>query len=210
MPYNPKIHDRRSIRLKGYDYSHAGAYFITICIQDRKRLFGIIGNDEMVLNEFGMIAYQQWEKLAERFTNMELDVFQIMPNHMHGIIMLTDTVGATLALAHDDMVAPDDNTHAQNDTITDENSVTDETGAGPSPAPAKPKTVGDIVGAYKSLVANDCLEIFKQNHPGKMMGKLWQRNYYENIIRDEQSYQRISEYIINNPKNWKDDKFCND
>jgi putative transposase len=187
MPYNKNIHHRRSIRLKGYDYSQAGLYFITICVQDRKCLFGEIENGEMVLNEFGMIAYQQWEKLPERFTNMESDVFQIMPNHMHGIIMLTDTVGATLA------VAPDNNP------------VADETGAGASPAPTK--TVGDIVGAYKSLVANDCLETFKQNHPGKIMGKLWQRNYYEHIIRDEQSYQRISDYIINNPKNWNNDKF---
>ena len=79
--------------------------------------------------------------------------------------------------------------------------------AGASPAPTNTKTVGDIVVAYKSLVANDCLEIFKQKYPGEMMGKLWQRNYYEHIIRDERSYQRISEYIINNPKNWKDDKF---
>lgn len=184
--YNPNIHHRRSIRLKGYDYSQAGLYFITICVQGRKCLFGIIENDEMVLNEFGMIAYQQWQKLPERFTNMELDVFQIMPNHMHGIIMLTEFVGAGF-------------TPVQNDA--------DETRAGASPAPAKPKTVGDIVGAYKSLVANDCLEIFKQKNPGEISGKLWQRNFYEHIIRDEQSYHRISEYIINNPNNWRNHKF---
>ena len=158
--------NRRSIRLKGYDYSQAGLYFITICVQDRKCLFGKIGNGEMILNEYGIVAHQQWQQLPERFTNMELDVFQIMPNHMHGIIMLTDT-----------------NT----------------------------KTVGDIVGAYKSLVANDCLKILKQKwagvNPAPTMGKLWQRNYWEHIIRDEQSYQRISDYIINNPKNWTGDKF---
>jgi putative transposase len=236
MPYNPNIHHRRSIRLKGYDYSQAGLYFITICVQDRKCLFGeIVGagftpapNDratEMVaptmqLNDFGTIAHQQWQKLPERFTNMELDVFQIMPNHMHGIIMLTDTVGATLAVAPDndavapynntpadnDAVAPDNNTHTENDVVAPDDSVV-VIGAGASPAPMYTKTIGDIVGAYKSLVANDCLKIFKQNHPGKMMGKLWQRNYWENIIRDEPAYQRISAYIINNPKNWKDDKF---
>ena len=198
MPYNPNIHHRRSIRLKGYDYSQAGLYFITICVQDRKCLFGEIVDSEMILNEFGMIAHQQWEKLPERFTNMLLDVFQIMPNHMHGIIMLPDTVGATLA------VAPDD-THTENDAVGPDDSVA--IGAGASPAPTNTKTIGDIVGAYKSLVANDCLKIFKQNHPGKMMGKLWQRNYWEHIIRDEQSCQRISDYIINNPKNWKNDKF---
>lgn len=201
MPYNPKIHHRRSIRLKGYDYSQAGLYFITICVHGRKCLFGKIVDNEMVLNDFGTIAYQQWEKLSERFTNMELDVFQIMPNHMHGIIVLNDFVGATLAVAPNDGVAP-------NNTVTDNNSVADAKGAGASPAPTtKPKNVGDIVGAYKSLVANECLEIYKTKN--EMMGKLWQRNYHEHIIRDEQSYQRISEYIINNPKNWKADKFHN-
>ncbi|MEO6869698.1 MAG: hypothetical protein ABI168_08640, partial [Ginsengibacter sp.] len=68
-------------------------------------------------------------------------------------------------------------------------------------------TICDMIGAYKSLVANECLEIFKNKNPGIFMGKLWQRNYYEHIIRNESSYKRISEYIINNPNNWKDDKF---
>jgi len=201
MGYNPNIHHRKSIRLKGYDYSQAGLYFITICVQDRKCLFGKIENDEMILNDAGKIADEQWGKLPERFTNMELDVFQIMPNHMHGIILLND-VGATLAVAHDD------------------NAVGNGKRATARVAPTK--TVGDIAGAYKSLVANECLEIFKQKwagvnpqkwagaSPAPTMGKLWQRNYHEHIIRDEQSWQRISEYIINNPKNWKGDKFYNE
>lgn len=207
MTYNPKIHHRRSIRLKGYDYSKAGLYFITICVHDRKCLFGkIVGagftparftpaqNDgfaknnvevQMELNEFGKIAYNHWEKLPERFSNFELDVFQIMPNHMHGIILLNESaVRATLA------VAPNDER------------------AGASPAPTS-TTIGDIVGAYKSLVANDCLEQFKLNRPNEMMGKLWQRNFHEHIIRDEQSYQRIADYIIDNPAKWKEDKFYN-
>lgn len=195
---NTNIRRRRSIRLKGYDYSQAGLYFITICVQDRKCLFGKIETNEMMLNDFGIVANEQWEKLAERFTNFELDVYQIMPNHMHGIILLTENVGAGLA-------------SAQNENITDDKR------AGVNPAPTN-KTIGDIVGAYKSLVANACLEIHKRYWTGMnpattkipMMGKLWQRNYYENIIRDEQSYQHISEYIINNPKNWKGDKFHND
>lgn len=123
-----------------------------------------------------------------------------MPNHIHGIIILTDVVGATLAVAHD--------AHAQNNAVdNDDNSVADERGTRASPAPTNTKTIGDIVGTYKSLVANACLEIFKQKYQGKIMGKLWQRNYYEHIIRNEQSYQRISKYIINNPKNWNKDKF---
>lgn len=91
--YNPNIHHRKSIRLKGYDYSQAGLYFITICVYNRQCLFGEIVNDEMVLNDFGNIAHRHWEKLSERFPNFELDVFQIMPNHMHGIILLTNPAG---------------------------------------------------------------------------------------------------------------------
>ena len=136
----------------------------------------------MKLNENGQIAYNEWLKLSERFPNFELDVFQIMPNHMHGIILLND-VGATLSVT-------------QNDAIND-----GDIRAGASPAP----TVGDIVGAYKSLVTNACLEIYKSKN--ELMGKLWQRNYHEHIIRDEQSYITISDYIINNPTKWAEDKF---
>jgi putative transposase len=184
MKYNPQIHHRRSIRLKGYDYSQAGAYFITICCQDRECRFGKIENDEMILNEYGTIAYNEWNKLSDRFSNFELDVFQIMPNHMHGIIVLNEPVRATLAVAPNKEMNGND--------------------SGASPAPTN-KTVGDIVGAYKSLVANGCLDIYKMKN--KTMGKLWQRNYHEHIISNEQSYQTISNYIINNPSKWKDDKF---
>jgi len=206
MKYDPNIHHRRSIRLKGYDYSQAGVYFITICCNDRICRFGKIVENEMVLNEFGQIAYGEWIKLSDRFTNFDLDVFQIMPNHMHGIILLNH-VGATLAVAQNHAtlaVAPNDANDAvtQNDHITQNNAVA-HIRAGASPAP----TVGDIMGAYKSLVANGCLDIY--NTKNETMGKLWQRNYHEHIIRDEQSYQTISNYIINNPAKWNDDKFYN-
>ena len=152
--------------------------------------FGKIENNEMVLNEMGNIAYNEWIKLTERFPNFELDVFQIMPNHMHGIIVLNDTpVRATLAVAQNEI---------------DKSNEIDLIGVGAGLAPA-PTAVGDIVGAYKSLVANGCLDIYKSKN--EIMGKLWQRNYYEHIIRNEQSYQTISEYIINNPAKWENDKF---
>lgn len=94
MKYNPLTHHRRSIiRLKDYDYSKAGAYFITICCEDRLHRFGKVSDDGMILNELGTIAYDEWINLAHRFSNFELDVFQIMPNHMHGIIVLSH-VGA--------------------------------------------------------------------------------------------------------------------
>jgi putative transposase len=195
--YNPNIHHRRSIRLKGYDYSQAGLYFVTICCQDRICRFGEIKNGEMFLNEYGEIAYNEWIKLTERFTNFELDVFQIMPNHMHGIIAL---VGAGFTPALDNDGQPE---IGQNDGPSE---IGNDVGQPDIRATARvdPK-VSDIMGAYKSLVANGCLGIYKSKN--EIMGKLWQRNYWEHIIRDEQSYQRISEYIINNPAKWADDKF---
>ncbi|WP_343523127.1 transposase [Pedobacter sp.] len=177
MKYNPLIHNRRSIRLKGYDYSKAGAYFITICCEDRLHRFGKIVDDKMILNESGKIAYNEWISLSDRFSNFELDVFQIMPNHMHGIIILSD-VGATLAVAKEE-----------------DNRAT---------ARVAP-TIANIIGAYKSIVSNACLQLFKSHN--KIMGKLWQRNYYEHIIRNERAYQNISNYIINNPSKWDKDKF---
>ena len=281
--YNPQIHHRRSIRLKGYDYSQAGFYFVTICCEDRKQQFGTIGNKEMVLNEFGTVAYHEWAKLPERFTNFELDVFQIMPNHMHGIIAL---VGAGFTSAPNDNTnkpagegftsapnnntnkpagdavftsapnnntnkpagdavftsAPNNNTNkpgdslftsapndvqnagVENDHHPNDNAMPqtrqpqglplqvsgDDNGA-PARGATHSITIGDIVGAYKSLVANECLKIWKlqwaEVNPVPHMGKLWQRNYYEHIIRNEKSYQTISNYIINNPNKWKDDKF---
>jgi putative transposase len=200
MKYDPRIHHRRSIRLKGYDYTQAGAYFITICTNDMKCIFGTVENEEMILNEFGEIAYNEWSKLPQRFTNSELDVFQVMPNHLHGIIILNtirSTVGATLA------VAPIDERATVKVAPTGEGTVkvapTDEENMKVAP------TVGDIVGAYKSIVSNEMLKIFKERN--KTMGKLWQRNYYEHIIRNELAYQNISNYIISNPAKWDGDKF---
>lgn len=266
MSYNPNLHHRRSIRLKGYDYLQAGAYFITICCHNRKCLFGEITVGAavgagaspaptalMTLNEFGQIAYNEWIKLTERFENFELDVFQIMPNHIHGIIVLNN-VGATLALTQNDgnnqtvigamgatLALTQNDGNNQTDigamdatlalTQNDENNQTDigavgttltvtqndgnnqtdigadivsNIRAGASPAPTN-ATVSDILGAYKSLVANGCLEIYKSKN--ETMGKLWQRNYHEHIIRNEQSYKTISNYIINNPAKWNVDKF---
>jgi putative transposase len=182
MKYNPLKHHRRSIRLKDYDYSTAGAYFITICCEDRIHRFGNIEGNAMILNQSGTIAYNEWINLADRFSNFELDVFQIMPNHIHGIIVLSDltTVGATLAVAQE------------------EQKVNMATARG---AP----TIANIVGAYKSIVSNACLQLFKSHN--KTMGRLWQRNYYEHIIRDDRAYQNISNYIINNPSKWNEDKF---
>lgn len=194
MNYDPKKHSRQSIRLKGYDYSKAGSYFITVCCENRENRFGKIENNEMILNEYGKIAFREWKKLGDRFIHFELDVFQIMPNHIHGIIGIKQYIDTELT----------------SDNFDIDHLVIGQPEKFPLEVDFKiiKKTVGDIVGAYKSLVSNKCLEIAKQNN--EVMGKLWQRNLFEHIIRDEKSYQNISDYIINNPSNWKDDKFFNE
>lgn len=239
MPYNPAIHNRKSIRLKSYDYSKAGAYFITICCQDRKRRFGKIENGEMILNELGKLAYNEWLKLPARFPTFELDVFQIMPNHMHGIIILinpdsnlnpnpksdpdSNPVRAGFTPAPNNPAAPNNNPspndqnenfpalddfQKENNNYRKNNDDRDDNHherATARVAPTVAPTVGDILGAYKSMVANKCLKIFKLRN--EKMGKIWQRNYYECIIWNERAYKNISAYIINNPKNWQEDTF---
>lgn len=171
--YNPNIHQRRSIRLKGYDYTQAGLYFITICCQDRICRFGTVENGEMILNEYGQIAHDEWMKTPQIRHHVELGEFIVMPNHIHGIIRL---------LGRGELHSPI------------------EKGVFDTPLRSPSQTVGAVVRGYKSSVT-------KQLGLMGFTEKLWQRNYYEHIIRNEQSHQAISEYIRNNPAKWHDDKF---
>ena len=185
MKYDPHKHQRRSIRLQGYDYSSRGAYFITICTQNRQCLFGEIDEGKMRLTPLGKIVKEQWNEIPSRFTGIAMDEFIVMPNHIHGIINI---VGAPLAGA---LIAD-----GQNDM-----------GAHAKGAPARgAPTVGTIIGAYKSLCVHHTLKWIKQNEPNRILGKLWQRNYYEHIIRDENELNRIRQYIIDNPEKWEMDR----
>jgi REP element-mobilizing transposase RayT len=174
--YDPRIHHRRSVRLRGYDYSKAGAYFVTICTNGRRCLFGEIWEREMYLNGFGQIAYDVWEQLPERWKHVELGAFQIMPNHMHGILVF-QPVDEAVDLSN------------------------------PKLQWANKPTLGQAIGAYCSIVSTQCLQYFKQNKAGEFLEKIWQRGFHEHIIRDMAAFDRISNYIINNPANWKNDKF---
>ena len=142
MSYTPSFHRRRSIRLKGYDYSHAGMYFVTICCHDMLFRFGKISDKKMVLNDFGKIAFDEWHKLPERYPRVILDVFQIMPNHIHGIIVL-ENVGAGLApaLNEHDVIVGATLVVAQNPMPVSNNT---KSRAGASLAP----TIAAIVGVY--------------------------------------------------------------
>lgn len=184
MIYNPQKHHRRSIRLKGYDYSQLGFYFITICVQNREHLFGHIENGKMVLNDAGRMVENEWLNIPQRFKNVVLHEYIVMPNHFHCIVEMVETkpVGATL------VVDPNKNGHPQGDAPTE-----------------NIPTVGDIVGAFKSITTVNYISSVKDNDWKPFHNKLWQRNYYEHIIRNEQAYQNISQYIISNPKNWDND-----
>ena len=184
MGYNPNIHHRRSIRLKGYDYSQEGLYFITMCVQNRECLFGEIDNDEMILNDAGKMVENEWLKLPNRFQNIQLHEYVVMPNHFHAIL---EIVGATLVVA-------------QNETVA-QNNIGQPQGIAPTG-----KTVGNMIGAFQSIVTVEYIRGVKQNNYKPFDGKLWQRNYWEHIIRNENDYQRIAQYIINNPENWNNDK----
>ncbi len=207
--YNPQIHHRRSIRLKGYDYSQAGLYFVTICVHNREYLFGEITDGKMILNDAGKIANHEWMKTPDIRTNVEMGEFIVMPNHIHGIIRLLGRgelhspnnetpIDNTGELHSPNNETPNDNTgelHSPNNETPNDN-----TGGCNSPLRGPSQTIGAIIRGYKSSVT-------KQLNLMDIGCVVWQRNYYEHIIRDEQSYQTISNYIINNPAKWAEDKF---
>jgi putative transposase len=182
MKYDPNKHQRRSIRLKNYDYSASGAYFVTICVQNRDRLFGNVFDNEMILNDAGQMIVTEWQTLPPRFPAIELDEFVVMPNHFHAILVI-NPVGAGLVPAPD-VPAPTENR------------------ATPRVAP----TLGDMVGAFKSITTHSYIQGVKQHGWPPFDRRLWQRNYWEHIIRNETSLHRIRQYIQDNPARWLDDQ----
>ncbi len=181
MSYSPHSHHRRSIRLKEYDYSQPGAYFVTICTHDRACLFGGVVDGEMRLNEFGEMVHECWQAIPDHFPHAMLDEFVIMPNHVHGIISIVD------AAIVDNVGA----THAS--PLKSASSL--------PPRGPKQKSIGAIVGSFKSAVTKRINEY--RNTPG---APVWQRNYYEHIIRNEESLNRIRQYIADNPARWTFDR----
>jgi putative transposase len=171
---------RRSLRLKGYDYAQAGAYFVTVCTQDRACLFGDVAGDTVCLNTAGQLAATLWSAMPTRFPEIELDAFVVMPNHVHGVIVLPDraeTVGAPLVGAHAD-------------------------DGGERAATRAAPTVGNVVGAFKSLFTVEYIQGVKEGRWPRFQGRVWQRNYYEHVIRDEPDLARVRRYIDENPLSW--------
>lgn len=213
--YDPQIHHRRSIRLKGYDYSKAGRYFVTICCHDRMCRFGRIENYEMILNDAGKMIDKWFLELPRKFPDVALGTHVVMPNHFHAIIINTgkypavignDPVGADLRVRPDNNgICPDINVRPDNEGICHDNEGVCHDIGGEHKGSPLPR----VVQWFKTMTTNDYIRGVKKSNWERFDGKLWQRNYYEHIIRDEKSYIAISNYIIGNPSTWVGDQFYN-
>jgi putative transposase len=181
--YDPAIHHRKSIRLRGYDYSRKGRYFVTLCCQGREQRFGKIENGVLILNDAGHMIEKWFNVLPGKFPDIALGASVIMPNHFHAIII--NTGSAIYPVGADLRVRPDNR------------QLGDHVG---SPLPR-------VIQWFKTMTTNEYIRGVKNLEWERFDGKLWQRDYYEHIIRDEKSYLAITNYIINNPANWKDDEY---
>ncbi|MBK5192084.1 MAG: hypothetical protein JJE07_02540 [Flavobacteriaceae bacterium] len=244
MVYNPSIHHRKSIRLKGYDYSQEGLYFITICVQNKKLLFGKIArpipihvgadpsvcpiypdNDQpipqdisfpnkptipsnndpqLTLNDAGKMIEKWFLKLENKFPDIKCDIFIVMPNHVHCIIVNNGAGNKNIARGNHINNDPNlDRPSINGETsILDESSIMGEHLGSPLGSP-----LGSVMQWFKTMSTNEYIRGVKTLDWERFDGKLWQRNYWEHIIRDEKSYTAIRKYIINNPRNWNVDKF---
>ena len=225
MNYNPAIHHRQSIRLKGYDYSSAGAYFITAVLQHRRHLFGRVCEGGMQLSEAGKIAQRCWEEIPDHFPLTAVDEFVIMPDHMHGIVIIlrgeSSRGGVQLnAASKASLSIPLNDERLQLNAASKASlsaPLNDE--RFPLNAPSKTshtrkdnyfsiisprkKTLSVIIRTYKAAVTTICRE-------NGIYEFQWQRNYHERIIRDEGGLAAVRRYILNNPAKWLRDKKNND
>jgi putative transposase len=192
MKYNIEIHHRRSIRLKGYDYSQLGMYFITLCAQNRECLLGKIDNEKMILNDAGKMVETVWNDIPRYYRGFCVHENIVMPNHFHGIIEIV-VVGAGPRACPDNTGQPMGNTGQPM-----------ETGQPQGVAPTM--SLSDIVHRFKTMTTKKYIDGVKQNGWTPFPRKLWQRNYYEHIIRNDNELNRICEYIVNNPLNWDSDR----
>ena len=194
MKYDPLKHHRRSIRLKGYDYARAGAYFVTLVTHGRECILGEIVDGEMRVNLLGEIAAYYWQELPRHFARVTLDAFVVMPNHTHGIILIGMNDGDVRGAGRGGIPRKDEASAVQVAGMSRRSS------ADASPLPPRGTqtgSVGAIVQNFKSVTTRKINQ--RRGAPG---APVWQRNYYEHIIRDEASLNRIRRYIAENPLRW--------
>lgn len=210
MLYDRYKYYRRSIRLKGYNYAGLGAYYITLCAWNRENLFGEIISGKMILNELGRVVYEEWANTTKIRSNILLDVFVVMPNHMHGIIIITENRGKLVINDRQGELSGDNH---KEDTgckgvlqyaptqIVPTKITSGSNGSSSqmkvTPLQSTSQTVGAVVRGFKGAAAKRINQL--RGTPGS---PVWQRNYYEHIIRNQDAFDRICQYIINNPANW--------
>lgn len=186
---------RRSLRLPSFDYSSPNAYFITICLFQRRRLFGFIQNGEMVLNALGRMVQEKWNQLLMRYPGIDIDEFIIMPDHVHGIIWITDYDRDQGLRRGESCIRP---FHPQGDRKDRPHGALKL-----HPHGTQPGTLGRIIQGFKSISTVAYIRHQRAMYPNQVIPRLWQRNYHEHIIRSERGLRAIREYIRNNPAKWE-------
>ncbi len=207
MTHGQAKHHRRSIRLQGYDYSQPGSYFVTICTQNHECLFGDIVEGEMVLNDAGQMVQAVWDALPRHYPGIGIDMFVIMPNHIHGIITIQPpdteppppTVGAGPCACPADVPARPANASATGHPSP-------PTGQPQGVAPTKTMALAEVVHRFKTLTTKRYADGVKHHGWKPFPGRLWQRNYWEHVVRNERELHRIREYISTNPAKWELDR----
>jgi REP element-mobilizing transposase RayT len=202
MTFDPEFHHRRSIRLREYDYSRAGAYFMTVCAFQKECLFGEVVDGRMVLNEMGNAVTECWRSIPDHFPHVELDEFVIMPNHVHGIIVFNDpnsSVGGAVGAVGAQHAAPmtelrGSKTRAQHAAPLRERDDLPIRNVAPG-------SLGAIIRSFKSA-ATKRINILR-NTPGV---PIWQRNYFERVIRVDRELDAVRRYIVDNPAKWNEDE----
>lgn len=187
MTFDRHKHHRRSIRLRGYDYTSAGAYFVTICTYGRECLFGDVDDAAVRLNPYGLVAREEWLRSAARRPEIELDAFVVMPNHVHGIvIIMDDAVGAQRVGARRVWAERVGAEHVP-----------------PLPAFYRPPgSLGSFVAGFKMAVTKR-INLLR----GTLGARAWQRNYYERIIRNDDEAAHVRAYVYDNPVRWPEDDY---
>jgi|GEM_PF-488169 REP element-mobilizing transposase RayT len=190
--YDPEKHHRRSIRLKGYDYTRPGAYFVTMCTEKGKCLFGEISDEIMQLNKFGTMIHACWNNIPKHFAHIRLDACVVMPNHIHGILIITD---ANIDRRGEAFSSPMKSCPG---LVTENASPLHPITQ--SPHGTSSGSLGAIMQNFKSVSTRKINQLNKSS--GAM---LWQRNYYEHIVRNEYALNAIRRYITYNPLMWSHD-----
>jgi len=187
MPYDPNKHHRRSIRLKGYDYSQSGYYYITLSVKNNDYLFGEIVDHQMNLNDAGKMVERWFNELDNKYPDIECGEYIVMPNHFHCII---------------------ENNGKGNPNIKEKSGTTWKPGEMHEPILGEHigSPLRNVVQWFKTMSTNEYIRGVKTLGWKRFEGKLWHVNYWEHIIRDQNSFDFISSYILDNPKNWNTDK----